>query len=149
MCVLIVVAFLMSLPYTVGWSDGSVPFQTIMQCYGGRFMLHVIDRGKLPARKLYDAEKGWGWGSHWDNPIELEWLRPGLAFGAAKGLIRIGVNIPLWLPFLLVLIPTAYLWYREWRTIPLGHCQKCGYDLTGNESGRCPECGPQLDGSGK
>ena len=22
-----------------------------------------------------------------------------------------------------------------------GHCGKCGYDLTGNVSGRCPECG--------
>lgn len=22
-----------------------------------------------------------------------------------------------------------------------GHCAGCGYDLTGNESGRCPECG--------
>ena len=22
-----------------------------------------------------------------------------------------------------------------------GHCQHCGYDLTGNESGICPECG--------
>jgi hypothetical protein len=24
---------------------------------------------------------------------------------------------------------------------PDGACQKCGYDLTGNVSGRCPECG--------
>ena len=24
---------------------------------------------------------------------------------------------------------------------PPGHCQKCGYNLTGNVSGRCPECG--------
>lgn len=23
----------------------------------------------------------------------------------------------------------------------IGHCQKCGYDLTGNVSGVCPECG--------
>ncbi len=23
----------------------------------------------------------------------------------------------------------------------LGHCQACGYDLTGNVSGKCPECG--------
>ncbi len=23
---------------------------------------------------------------------------------------------------------------------PRGHCQGCGYDLTGNESGVCPEC---------
>jgi hypothetical protein len=22
-----------------------------------------------------------------------------------------------------------------------GHCRKCDYDLTGNESGQCPECG--------
>lgn len=24
---------------------------------------------------------------------------------------------------------------------PPGHCQSCGYDLTGNVSGVCPECG--------
>ena len=24
---------------------------------------------------------------------------------------------------------------------PPGHCQKCGYNLTGNVSGVCPECG--------
>jgi predicted Zn-ribbon and HTH transcriptional regulator len=23
-------------------------------------------------------------------------------------------------------------------------CRKCGYDLTGNTSGRCPECGAEL-----
>ena len=27
------------------------------------------------------------------------------------------------------------------RRFPAGHCQKCGYDLTGSVSGRCPECG--------
>jgi len=30
----------------------------------------------------------------------------------------------------------------RWRRIvPPGHCQTCRYDLTGNVSGRCPECG--------
>lgn len=24
------------------------------------------------------------------------------------------------------------------------NCPKCGYDLTGNASGRCPECGTQI-----
>ena len=24
-----------------------------------------------------------------------------------------------------------------------GHCQDCGYNLTGNVSGRCPECGKE------
>ncbi|MCP4251307.1 MAG: hypothetical protein GY778_30090 [bacterium] len=25
-----------------------------------------------------------------------------------------------------------------------GRCDQCGYDLTGNVSGRCPECGVSL-----
>jgi len=27
---------------------------------------------------------------------------------------------------------------------PDGHCQSCGYDLTGNVSGVCPECGERI-----
>ena len=27
---------------------------------------------------------------------------------------------------------------------PAGHCQQCGYNLTGNVSGRCPECGKKI-----
>ena len=30
---------------------------------------------------------------------------------------------------------------RRWRRGRKGHCLKCGYDLTGNVSGVCPECG--------
>jgi hypothetical protein len=29
--------------------------------------------------------------------------------------------------------------------IPSGCCQRCGYDLTGNVSGRCPECGMTIN----
>jgi hypothetical protein len=38
----------------------------------------------------------------------------------------------------------GHQWYHDRRSIPPGHCQKCGYDLTGNESGRCPECGTAI-----
>lgn len=31
------------------------------------------------------------------------------------------------------------------RCIPLGHCKKCGYNLTGNVSGVCPECGTKIE----
>ena len=37
---------------------------------------------------------------------------------------------------------------RRWRRKKKGLCLKCGYDLTGNESGVCPECGVRLS-SGK
>ena len=50
------------------------------------------------------------------------------------------VLIPTWLPLTIVLAPTAILWYRD-RRPPPGRCQQCGYDLTGNTSGVCPECG--------
>ncbi len=49
--------------------------------------------------------------------------------------------VPLWIILLVIGIPTAWLWYRDRRRYPPGHCQRCGYDLTGNVSGRCPECG--------
>jgi len=53
--------------------------------------------------------------------------------------------LPPWelpIPFLLYPLFALLLGsYRLLRRIPTGHCQKCGYDLTGNVSGRCPECG--------
>lgn len=48
--------------------------------------------------------------------------------------------IPLWIPLLLAGLGTAWRFRRD-RPPPLGHCQACGYDLTGNVSGVCPECG--------
>jgi hypothetical protein len=51
--------------------------------------------------------------------------------------------LPLWMPFLIIAIPTAVLWRRD-RRIPPGHCQNCGYNLTGNISGVCPECGEKI-----
>ena len=53
---------------------------------------------------------------------------------------RLAVTVPMWLPLVVFAIPTAILWRRDRRTVPLGHCPHCGYNLTGNESGVCPEC---------
>ena len=51
------------------------------------------------------------------------------------------VLIPFWCPLLLTAIPTAWLWHRDRRRIRPGCCLRCGYDLTGNTSGVCSECG--------
>ncbi len=48
--------------------------------------------------------------------------------------------VPLWIPFVTTAIPTFIFWRRD-RRYPPGHCVDCGYNLTGNVSGRCPECG--------
>jgi hypothetical protein len=110
----------------------------------------------------------WQWGSYeplvdlWDGAIVVMWWPDRLPddqktdalFGAlfdlmdaslwlpkarTDGPIRF-LTVPLWLPLLLVAVPTALLWWRD-RRFPAGHCQHCGYNLTGNVSGRCPECG--------
>ncbi len=55
-----------------------------------------------------------------------------------------GVTMPLWIPLGIVAIATAFLFHRDRRRIPRGHCLKCGYNLTDNESGICPECGKPI-----
>ena len=47
---------------------------------------------------------------------------------------------PLWIPILLLLLPTAYLLWRD-RRHTRGHYQKFGYDLQGNVSEAWTECG--------
>ena len=56
---------------------------------------------------------------------------------------------PLLVFSLLVIYPWVVVWrgpIRRWfRRKPEGRCQQCGYDLTGNESGVCPECGTEIE----
>lgn len=63
----------------------------------------------------------------------------------SRDVSRVGVEtvLPLWLPFLLAAIPTAFLLLRD-RHRQLNHCRSCGYNLTGNVSGVCPECGTPI-----
>jgi hypothetical protein len=46
-----------------------------------------------------------------------------------------------WLVYLLVSYVLIYGSARQQRRRKLGLCVRCGYDLTGNASGICPECG--------
>ncbi len=53
------------------------------------------------------------------------------------------VSVPLWILLLLVVVPTVFLFWHD-RMYPGHCCQRCGYDLRGNISGVCPECGQAL-----
>ena len=54
------------------------------------------------------------------------------------------------LPFLILFLPvmmaiTSESWRdRSQRQLDARYCLKCGYDLTGNVSQQCPECGSKV-----
>ncbi len=64
--------------------------------------------------------------------------------GTTHGRMGAGFALPLWIPLVLIALPTSVLWWRDRRGVLPGYCQKCGYNLTGNISGRCPECGEAI-----
>ena len=61
-----------------------------------------------------------------------------------------GAIVPLWIITVLTLVTPA-VWSARWyrarrrqRRRRAGLCPDCAYDLTGNVSGACPECGRQV-----
>jgi len=59
------------------------------------------------------------------------------------------LTVPCWFLALATAVAPA-LWYRRYRTRRArdltSRCLACGYDLTGNVSGVCPECGTTVHG---
>jgi hypothetical protein len=58
------------------------------------------------------------------------------------------LRFPLWFFVLSAIAVTTWLIWRGARRTPPGHCKICGYNLTGNLSGICPECGVSTGGKG-
>lgn len=106
------------------------------------------------------ARHGGNWATQLASPTDeryqLEFmLHPDDGAGTPfDALIRLGAQtstvgaptefyLPLWPLLILLLPPLIAIWaadIRHWRARARG-CKACGYDLTGNTSGRCPECG--------
>lgn len=61
-----------------------------------------------------------------------------------------GIAIPYWfLASIFAILPTICfikLLRRQQRLAMLGKCPTCTYDLTGNQTGVCPECGAGING---
>ena len=56
------------------------------------------------------------------------------------------ISAPLYALFLAVAVPTLLAWRFGPKPVKPGHCV-CGYDLHGNTSGVCPECGAETAGT--
>ena len=71
----------------------------------------------------------------------FEWLP--VTFQRGAEFTHLDVRFPVWMALVFVAPVAGFLWWRD-RRYPPGNCQRCGYDLTGNTSGRCPECGTTI-----
>jgi len=75
------------------------------------------------------------------GPEPIRWLPSvGVSNPRLRRSILFSAFIPFWCLLPGAVIPTVILWRRD-RTFPPGHCQSCGYNLMGNATGVCPECG--------
>ena len=54
------------------------------------------------------------------------------------------MRLPLGVLIVMLVVPTIVL-ARPDRRAWVGHCKRCAYDLTGNVSGVCPECGTKCE----
>lgn len=114
---LIAAAFLTSVGWTYGYAD-----RTLVVCSSG-----VLFFG---GREPIGPPPGWYFTENISDPRIL-WL---------PELYGEGIGVPLWIPFVVIVV-SSLVGVRRCRGHPPPHCQKCGYNLTGNVSGVCPECG--------
>jgi hypothetical protein len=111
-----------------------------------------------PSRVLLDC---WVWRgrltlTHFHPVSQVSSIRgmtftpPGFHFviGGYGGMKIIFIDIKLWVLFLGCLVYPAFVIHNHFRLLryrrQAGLCIYCGYNLTGNTSGICPECGERI-----
>lgn len=124
-----------SLVYTVGYQPG--PLETVELSFGS---IRYEKRRYLPrcAPRFPEACSAL---SVYRND-RFPWAaRLQLLLGQAVTVGSGAVNVPLWIPAVLFGGVAGWLMRRGKRRSSAGYRAAGGYDLTGNVSGRCSECG--------
>ncbi len=140
-CLLILAAAGASLRWATRWVDGQGAHGVQLSC--GAVSVFRSANAQRPAWFRWDYWKGnidaWKPFKSWRD-VAFYWrvygLLPRFDSSASIG----SLSVPLWMLLAVVAVPTYRLWRRTSR-FPSGCCSSCGYDLTGNRSGVCPECG--------
>jgi len=120
-------------------ADGNCYFE--LEAYSNHWNVMHIDFGKTEL--ILDDS------TNLQQSGNLDWDAIGFGIGSWKGrnfggpMSNYGIMVPLWFLTLIFAILPA-IWLFKWnkrRKLSPNACPACGYDLTGNESGVCPECG--------
>ena len=133
---LVVLAWILSI-----WCDAQyrATDHTILILSGGWIGAVVSSLATAPGNGITDSSLNWH--SRPAFRFEGPWNTFHLSGGPSSGNSVEGLGASLWFLLLLIALPTAWLWHRDRRRIRPGCCRRCGYNLTGNTSGVCSECG--------
>jgi ribosomal protein S14 len=161
---------------TVKWG-GAAAVLLLATLWLGSGWVWIGNDAASPSPSWGDRSRwGWGWWSltigrfnvgqrdrppsNFDDHSNFLWLpRYGLRWGVVweRSFVRMSptmgtwewkLQLPLWIPTLLALIPASAAWWldrRSHRRRIANQCQRCGYDRSGLLADAvCPECGSAL-----
>lgn len=117
----------------VAFSDYSVRSHTRDSWYVGTLPGFSMGTVLAPRTFWYPTVSDRTLGLYGNGPAGWQFISPAMQITV--------VHVPLAVPTALVLLLTFCVWFPVLRRKPAGMCRECGYNLTGNVSGRCPECG--------
>jgi hypothetical protein len=129
------------------WNWGTATGRAGFDSIYGRLTVGRVD---VPPAAMAGIPRGRYFKSAPADPAALSsMLKPSRSFAGfqvtvvnAGGMTARDVRIPYWsLVLAAAVLPAVRAARRAFRRPPPGLCRRCGYDLTGNVSGRCPECG--------
>jgi len=160
LCVAVCVLWVRSHRYSVWyeyrrWDDGrdGPATEALLGIGGGSALVGLSFRVAEGPPRAVPSRAGTDWSRDTDDPEDLaDGINGRFGFGFERrrsqwrGTAYDGWHFafPLWLPAMLLAIPPAAAVgraLRRRRPEGRGLCRHCGYDLTGNVSGVCPECG--------
>ncbi len=127
---------------TVKWRYCHCNRQSLITVCGGGIS---VSRFSLPVQAVLPMMPVEGWSRRPDYPLvppsNIGWPRYQATLGTY-------VYVPYWLLIALFAPYPAAAFVcgplRRFRRCDRGLCSTCGYNLTGNESGQCPECGTEI-----
>lgn len=136
MCVLLAAGLVFQVWHTVAWTNSYGTGVRLMEGQVQIGWMRVPQSGTARFVWRLDRARPVDFRTYWQLPLPS-------VYGDY-------VHLPVSLLPLLVLLAslTFVLWLRDRLRFAAGYCPKCGYDLTGNVSGRCPECGARMQRAG-